>query len=72
MEIEKKNEKFSFGFGTAKVAGSGSLEKAVDAPENIRTKYDKKQIAKNAAKAALISAAVILKHKHSSRKNHSK
>ena len=63
MEFEKVTEKFSFGFGTMKTAGSGSVEKAVEAPKNIRTKYDKKVIAKNAAKAAILSAAVILKHK---------
>lgn len=72
MEIEKKTEKFSFGFGTAKVAGSGSLDKAEEAPNSVRTKYDTKQIAKNAAKAALLSAAVILKHKYNSRRRNSK
>jgi hypothetical protein len=68
MEIEKKSEKFSFGFGTEKVAGSGSLDRAQDAPDNVRTKYDKTQIAKNVGKAALLSAAVIFKHKFTSKR----
>ena len=46
-----------------KTAGSGTLDKAVDAP-NVRTKYDKKIIAKNAAKAAVLTAGVLLKHKY--------
>ena len=68
MEFEKTTEKFSFGFGSVKTAGSGSIDKAVDAPSNVRTKYDKKVIAKNAAKAVLLSAAVIMKHKHRAKK----
>ena len=62
MEYEKNSGKFSFGFGTAKTAGAGTLDKAVDAPD-VRTRYDKKAIAKNVAKAAAFSALVILKHK---------
>ncbi len=67
MEYEKNSGKFSFGFGTAKTAGAGTLDKAVDAPD-VRTRYDKKAIAKNAAKAAAVSALVILKHKHRAKK----
>ena len=62
MEYEKNSGKFSFGFGTAKTAGAGTLDKAVDAPD-VRTRYDKKAIAKNVAKAAAVSPLVILKHK---------
>ena len=69
MEFEKSTEKFSFGFGSLKTAGSGTIDKAVDAPKNIKTRYDKKQIVKNAAKAAVLSAAVILKHKRRAKKN---
>lgn len=68
MEFEKNTEKFSFGFGSVKTAGSGSVSKAVDAPKNVRTKYDKKLIAKNAANAVILSAAVILKHKYRAKK----
>ena len=68
MEFEKVTDKFSFGFGSMKTAGSGSIDKAVEAPKNVKTKYDKKIIAKNAAKAAILSAAVIIKHKHRARK----
>ena len=67
MEFEKNSGNFSFGFGTAKTAGAGTLDKAVDAPD-VRTRYDKKTIAKNAAKAAALSAIVILKHKHRSKR----
>ena len=69
MEFEKSTEKFSFGFGSLKTAGSGTIDKAVEAPKNIKTRYDKKQIVKNAAKAAVLSAAVILKHKRRAKKN---
>ena len=68
MEFEKNTGNFSFGFGTMTAAGSGTIDKAVEAPKNVRTKYDKKVIAKNAAKAAVLSAAVIFKHKRKSRK----
>lgn len=68
MEFEKTTDKFSFGFGSMKTAGSGSIDNAVEAPKNVKTKYDKKIIAKNAAKAAILSAAVIIKHKHKARK----
>jgi hypothetical protein len=69
MEFEKSTEKFSFGFGSVKTAGSGTIDKAVEAPKNVKTRYDKKQIAQNAAKAAVLSAAVILKHKRRAKKN---
>lgn len=63
MEFEKNiGDKFTFGFGSAKTAGAGTLDKAVEAPD-VRTKYDKKTIAKNAAKAAALTAAVLVKHK---------
>ena len=68
MKYEKDFQKVSFGFGTEKVAGSGSLDRAQDAPDNVRTKYDKTQIAKNVGKAALLSAAVIFKHKVASKR----
>ncbi|MBP3309988.1 MAG: hypothetical protein J6L05_04160 [Ruminococcus sp.] len=68
MEYEKNGEKFSFGFGTMKAAGSGDLTNAEEVPKTIKTKYDKKVIAKNAAKAAAMSALVLLKHKRSKKK----
>lgn len=68
MEYEKNGEKFSFGFGTMKTAGSGDLTNAEEVPKTIKTKYDKKVIAKNAAKAAAMSALVLLKHKRSKKK----
>ena len=68
MEYERSGEKFSFGFGTMKAAGSGSISNAQEAPKNVRTKYDKKVIAKNAVRAAVLSAAVVLKNKHSRKK----
>ena len=45
-----------------KTAGSGTLDQAVDAPD-VRTKYDKKVIARNAAKAAVLTLGVLAKHK---------
>lgn len=68
MEFEKNTGKFSFGFGSMKTAGSGTIDNAVEAPKNVRTKYDKKAIAKNAAKAAVASAVVIIKGRHASKK----
>ncbi|MBR4626247.1 MAG: hypothetical protein IKO47_00830 [Ruminococcus sp.] len=69
MEYEKNTGNFSFGFGSMKTAGSGSIDKAVEAPKNVRTKYDKKVIAKNAAKAAVLSAVVLMKGKRARKKN---
>ena len=63
MEYEKKTENFSFGFGTMKAAGSGSVSEAEEAPKNVRTRYDKKLIAKNAANAAIRTAGVVLKYR---------
>ena len=62
MEFQKNFGNFSFGGGTMKTAGSGTLDQAVDAPE-VRTKYDKKVIARNAAKAAVLTLGVLAKHK---------
>jgi len=63
MEYQKNFGSFTIGGGTMKTAGSGTLDKAVEAPD-VRTKYDKKIIAKNAAKAAVLTAGVLLKHKY--------
>ncbi|MCM1007751.1 MAG: hypothetical protein NC485_07430 [Ruminococcus flavefaciens] len=69
MEFQKKCANFSFGGGSVKTAGTGSLNKAVDAPA-VETKKvcDKKVILKSAANAVLLSAVVILKHKSKNRK----
>lgn len=69
MEFQKKCTNFSFGGGSIRTAGAGSLDKAVDAPA-VETKkvYDKKVILKSAANAVLLSAVVILKHKSKNRK----
>lgn len=67
MEYEKNNDKFSFGFGTQKIAGSGTLDKAVEAPD-IPTKHNKKEIAKSAAKAAAAIGLIALKAKMSKKK----
>ena len=61
MEHEKSFGNFNVGIGSSKVAGAGTLDKAVDAPK-VRTKYDKETIAKNIVKASLISAGVIIRH----------
>ena len=69
MEFEKKTEKFSFGVGSMKTAGAGSVDKAVEAPK-ISTKHDMKAIAKSVGNAAIALAA--LKIKSNIRKKKSK
>ena len=64
MEFQKNTKNFSFGGGSLKTAGTGSLDKAVET----RKVCDKKNILKSAANAALLSAVVIFKNKRKSRK----
>lgn len=65
MEFQKHTANFSFGGGSIKTAGKGSLDKAVDAPAvETKTVYDKKTIIKAAANAALLSAVVVIKNKN--------
>ncbi|MBQ8348276.1 MAG: hypothetical protein IJY19_01340 [Ruminococcus sp.] len=69
MEFQKNTKNFSFGGGSLKTAGTGSLDKAVDAPAvETRKVCDKKNILKSAANAALLSAVVIFKNKRKNRK----
>lgn len=69
MEFQKNfGDNFSFGFGSMKTAGAGKVSEAVPAPKGVRTKRDKKAIAKSAAKAAVLTAAVLVKHKMKNRK----
>lgn len=60
MEFEKKTEKFSFGAGSVKTAGTGSLDKAEAAPD-ISTKHDAKAIAKSIGNAAIALALLKVK-----------
>lgn len=60
MEFEKKTEKFSFGIGSVKTAGAGSVDKAVEAPK-ISVKHDAKAIAKSVGNAAIALAALKVK-----------
>ena len=70
MEFQKNiGEKISFGFGSMKTAGAGQVSKAVPAPKGVRTKHDKKAIAKSAVKAAALTAVVLVKHKVKNRKS---
>ncbi len=69
MEFEKNTEKFSFGVGSMKTAGTGSIDKAVEAPKN-STKHDVRAIAKSVGNAAI--ALAVLKVKSNIRKKKSK
>lgn len=69
MEFEKKNEKFSFGVGSMKTAGAGSVDKAVEAPKT-PTKHDVKAIAKSVGNAAI--ALALLKVKSNMKKKRAK
>ncbi len=64
MEFEKKSYKFSFGAGTIKTAGTGSIDRSEKAPD-ITTKHDTKAIAKSIGNAAIALALLKLKRKHS-------
>ncbi|MBQ3948754.1 MAG: hypothetical protein K6G20_12580 [Ruminococcus sp.] len=70
MEYEKKSGNFSFGFGCTKTAGSGTLDKAVEAPKVNTAKY-KTTVAKNAAMTVAGLASWALKRKYFG-KNHKK
>lgn len=54
MEYEKNNGKFSFGFGSTKVAGKGRLSGAVPITERLSGKA----VAKKAVSAGLQAMAV--------------
>ncbi len=60
MEFEKRIGNFSFGGGSVKTAGKGSLDKAEDAPK-VRTKHDAKAIAKSLGNAAIALTALRIK-----------
>lgn len=59
MEFQKNTGNFSFGFGTQKTAGVGSLKDALIVKDS---KADKKLIAKTAVKGAAAAALVLLSH----------
>lgn len=61
MEFEKKTDKFSFGAGSLKTAGTGKLSEAE--PVQKTGTPDKKKIAKAAAVAAASTAVFLLKRK---------
>ncbi len=69
MEFEKNTGNFSFGIGSMKTAGTGSIDKAVEAPKN-STKHDVKAIAKSVGNAAI--ALAVLKVKNNIKKKKSK
>lgn len=68
MEYERSGKNFQFGFGSMTAAGSGNITNAQPVPKKIKTKHDKKAIIHSAAKASILSAAVILKHKFKNKK----
>ncbi|MCQ2468677.1 MAG: hypothetical protein MJ100_02565 [Ruminococcus sp.] len=68
MEFEKTKGNFTFGAGSIKTAGKGSLSDAQEVPKSIKTKRDVKGIAVTAAKAAALTGLVLLKHKVSKKK----
>ena len=63
MEFEKKTNNFSFGVGSVKTAGAGSIDKAEEAPD-IPTKHDPMAIAKSVGNAAIALALLRIKKKH--------
>lgn len=68
MEYERSGKNFQFGFGSMTAAGSGNITNAQPVPKKIKTKHDKKTIIRSAAKAAVLSAFVLLKHKRRKKK----
>lgn len=68
MEYEKSGEKFQFGFGSTTAAGTGNIAKAQPVPKEIKTKHNKNAVIRSAAKAAVLSALVLLKHKRRRKK----
>ena len=69
MEFEKNTGNFSFVIGSMQTAGTGSIDKAVEAPKN-STKHDVKAIAKSVGNAAI--ALAVLKVKSNIKKKKSK
>lgn len=67
MEFEKKTEKFTFGGGTVKAAGAGSISKAQDAPD-VPTKHDISAIAKSVGNAAIAIALIRLRSRSKKKK----
>jgi hypothetical protein len=63
MDFKKDIGKFHIEGGSMKTAGKGNLSVTTEVPQNIRTKIDPKNVAKSAAKAAVLTGLVLLKHK---------
>lgn len=63
MEFEKKTNNFSFGAGSLKTAGAGSIDKSSEVPD-IPTKHDPIAIAKSVGNAAIALALLRMKKKH--------
>ena len=68
MEFEKKTNNFSFGAGSLKTAGAGSIAKASEAPD-IPTRHDPAAIAESVGNAAIALALLRIKKKHDSKDN---
>lgn len=68
MEFEKTGEKFQFGFGSMTAAGNGNVTNDQPVPKEIKTKHNTEAIAKSAVKAAVLSAAVLIKNRKKKKK----
>lgn len=68
MEFEKSGEKFQFGFGSMTAAGKGNVTNPQPVPKEIKTKHDTSAVAKSAVKAAVLSAAVLIRHRSKKKK----
>ena len=72
MKYQKDLEKFSFGFGSEKTAGKGSLKNSVDAPEDMRKRADRNIIITIVAQVAVGLIALFVKSKTGSKKDKKK
>ena len=69
MEYQKDfGDKFSIGYGTMKTACSGDLSDSNEVPKSMKYRHDRREIAKAAAKAALLTTVAVLNFGYKRRK----
>ena len=62
MEFEKSFGNITIGGGTAKTAGKGDLSEAVPVKRTLKSKADRKLLAKKAVAGAAAAGVFLLKH----------
>ena len=62
MEFEKSFGNLTFGYGSAKTAGKGDMSQAEPVKRSLKSKADRKLLAKKAVAGAAAAGVFLLKH----------